>query len=209
MTKHKFGDIFEGNYPISQPFGARPSYYQQFGLRGHEGTDFATPTGTRITSPVDGIVVRQDFQTDYRNYGKVVVVWDPVQKVAVWFAHLSEEYVVTGQRVIKGQVLGKTGSTGNVTGPHLHFGVVESDAYGKRLNTNNGYIGFIDPAGSKIQWELGKPKEETFAKKVETLKAAVSRLKAELDSDSTSANKEQVYKDTMSKIKKIYDTGTL
>lgn len=155
MAKYILGDIFIGNYPVTQFFGARPWYYQQFGLSGHEGTDFRTPTGVRIIAPFKGIILRQDFQPTYKNYGRIVVVWDPVQKCAVWYAHLSVEYVSNGQSVNKGQVLGLTGRTGNVTGPHLHFGLVATDAYGNRLNTKNGFIGFINPIDPKnVQWIL-------------------------------------------------------
>lgn len=155
MAKFILSDIFIGNYPISQRFGAWPEYYSRFGLKGHEGVDWATPTGVQITAPFNGIVLRQDYQSDYKNYGKLVVVWDPVQCCAVWYAHLSAEYVQNGQRVLKGQVLGRTGATGNVTGPHLHFGLVETDRYANRLNKNNGYVGFINPIDpANVQWVL-------------------------------------------------------
>lgn len=205
---YKVGDIFKGDFGIKQKFGADPAYYGQFGLAGHEGVDFLTPSGTPETSPFAGLVLRAGYYPDYSNYGNIVVVWDPIQKCAVWYAHNSTWAVDAGQKVLKGQVLGTTGSTGNVTGPHLHFGMVETDAYGNRLNTNNGYIGFIDPLGSKVTWELGTPTITPTDEKARVLKAAVDRLKSESDS-GYAGSKAQYITDTMAKIKKIYETGTL
>lgn len=53
------------------------------------------------------------------------------------------------------------------------------------------------------------PITDVYEEKLKTLKVAVDRLKSELDTDSASANKEVVYKNTMNKIKRVYDTGTL
>lgn len=162
MAKYILSDIFQGNYPVSQEFSARSEYYSKFwiyGIRqkGHEGVDFATPVGVPILAPFSGIILRQNFQSDFPNYGKVVTVWDPVQKCAVWFCHLSEEYVNNSQSVNKGQVLGKTGATGNVQGTHLHFGMVETDTYGNRLHIYDGYGGFIDLMGPLVEWKLSTP----------------------------------------------------
>ncbi len=209
---YKLGDIFNGDYPITQPFGANAAYYGQFGLSGHEGVDWGTPTGTVCTAPFAGIVLRAGFNSDYSNYGNIVVVWDPVQKCAVWYAHMSTWSVYAGNKVIKGQVLGRTGATGNVTGSHLHFGVVETDANGNRLNINNGYIGFINPLGSKITWELGTPPVTVdYKAKCDTLKIATDRLNKELISDlaNPSVNYKSVYESTTAKAKTIGDTGKL
>lgn len=149
-------DIFVGNYPISQYFGANPTYYQQFGFLGHEGVDWATPNGVKIVAPFDGVIVRDVDNPRLNNYGIHLVVWDPIQRCAVWFCHLSTNYVYQGQAVKKGQVLGLTDSTGNVSGPHLHVNFCETDAYGVRINTNNGYKGFRNILNKNlVQWQLG------------------------------------------------------
>lgn len=160
MNKYILGDIFQGNFPVSQGFGANPSYYSQYQIygvqmKGHEGVDFATPVGTPITAPFDGIILREDFQADFKNYGKVVVLWSKEQRCAVWFCHLEDENTTFKQSFKKGMVLGHTGNTGNTTGPHLHFGLVETDEYGNRLHANDGFGGFIDPLGSQVEWQLG------------------------------------------------------
>jgi len=82
MAKYTLSDIFKGDFKVSQPYGGEhfltingqrvkaSVYYGQFGLKGHEGVDWATPTGTPIIAPFSGVILRQDFQFDYKNYGK-------------------------------------------------------------------------------------------------------------------------------------------
>lgn len=144
MAKYKLSDLFEGNYKISQDFGANPAYYAQWGLAGHEGTDFATPIGVNVLAPFDGFILQDQDNPRSGEYGEYVVIWDPVQKCAVWYCHLDSNFVSLGQKVTKGQIVGKTGNSGNTTGPHLHVNFVITDAYGNRLNTNNGFGGNID-----------------------------------------------------------------
>lgn len=149
-------DIFEGDHKITQYFGENKAYYQQFGLAGHEGVDFATPVGTKVYAPFGGIILREGINlAGYHNYGIAVVVWDPIQKCAAWFGHLSKEIVSYGQKVKQGEVIGYTGNTGNTFGPHLHFGFVKTDEYGNRLYSDNGYIGFLDPLNQDlVTWRL-------------------------------------------------------
>lgn len=209
MGKYTLSDIFKGNFPVTQYFGANPAYYAQFGLAGHEGVDWGTDNGTDILAPFDGVVLRNDWQNDYKNYGKVVVVWDPVQKCAVWFCHLSIEYVGNGQSVKKRQILGKTGSTGNSTGPHLHFNFCATDAYGNRLNTDNGFLGFLnclDP--NLVTWQLGGStpdaseivrQAEESARKTESL--VVSALKSgDPQAKAKLATTKDICKSTIQKI---------
>lgn len=153
MAKYKLSDIFEGQYPVSQVYGANPAYYGQFGLKGHEGVDYATPVGVNALAPFDGEILRDNDSFVNNSYGNFVVIWDPVQKCAVWHCHLSSNSVSVGQKVKRGDVVGKTGNSGNSSGPHLHENFVETDASGNRLNTGNGYQGFLnilDP--NLVEW---------------------------------------------------------
>lgn len=212
---YTLSDIFEGDYPVSQTFGANPSYYSQFYIYGikqksHEGVDFATPIGIKIISPFPGKILRVGQQNDFPLYGNVVVVWDPVQKCAVWFCHLSEIHVTVGQTVNIGQDLGKTGATGNVQGPHLHFGLVETDSNGNRLHQNDGYGGFINSLdSSKVKWVLGPPPIDPYVAKFDQLKIIIDRLQQETDVLNSQVDKKGAYDATITKINKIAATGSL
>lgn len=154
MAKYQLTDLFEGNYPVSQTFGARPWYYIRFGLAGHEGVDWALPTGVKLLSPFanGGYVLRSGWDT---NYGYYTVIWDKVQKCAVWFCHQSKIMVKVGQTLPQGATIGLSGATGNVSGAHLHAGFVETDANGNRLNRLNGYQGYLNILDPKlVSWTL-------------------------------------------------------
>lgn len=157
MGKYKVSHIFKGNYSVSQYYGENPSYYKQFGLAAHEGVDFPTPIGVEILVPFDeGVILRDNDDFKNNAYGDFVVVWDPKQHCAIWFCHLSENFVSYKDTVKKGQVIGKTGNTGNSSGPHLHINFVETDERGNRLNMNNGYQGFLNILDTNlVTWELG------------------------------------------------------
>lgn len=152
----KLGDCFIGNFRLSQGFGENPEYYKKFGLAGHEGLDFATPTGTPIVSATDGVVIRDlDNPVQGKNLGIYVTVWDKEQQCATYYCHLASNVVSVGQSVVKGQLLGFSDNTGNSTGPHLHFSLVKTDDKGNRINTDNGYGGFINPNDKRIaEWEI-------------------------------------------------------
>ena len=85
--------------------------------RPHSGMDFAAEEGTPIIAPSAGKVIELG---DFFFSGKLVYV-DHGQGLISMFAHLSDIDVVLGEQLKKGQVLGKVGSTGRVTGPHLHW----------------------------------------------------------------------------------------
>lgn len=157
----KLSDFYIGNFRESQPFGANPDYYKQFGLDGHEGIDVATPTGTPVIAAHDGVVIRDfDDPAGGKNYGIYVALWDEVQQCATYYAHLASNVVSVGQHIIKGQLLGYTNNTGNTSGPHIHFGLVKTDKDGNRLNRDNGFDGFINPEDGRIvEWDIKNPTE--------------------------------------------------
>lgn len=142
MAKYILGPLFDKDYPVTQGYGANPDYYKQFGLPGHEGVDYGTPNGTPILAPFDGTILRDTFGD--KDYGNFTIIWDSVQKCAVWFCHLQDVMTVIGQQVKKGDIIGHTNNTGNTTGPHCHVNFVETDAVGNRLNKDNGYQGFLN-----------------------------------------------------------------
>lgn len=83
----------------------------------HNGTDFATPVGTKIVAPGDGVVT---LVTNHRYAGKYVVI-EHGQKYRTRYLHLSKALVKKGQRVRRGQVIALSGKTGRITGAHLHY----------------------------------------------------------------------------------------
>lgn len=103
---------------ISSGFGMRR--HPIFGTgRMHTGVDFGAPMGAPIYAATDGVVVSAGWRG---GYGLAVVV-DHGGGVATLYAHSSRLNVAPGQRVSRGQVIAATGSTGQSTGPHLHFEV--------------------------------------------------------------------------------------
>lgn len=85
--------------------------------RHHDGFDFAARAGSPIYSVTDGKVV---LARSYYGYGNLVIVKTP-SGTRVLYAHQSAIKVKRGQNVKVGQLLGKVGSTGHSTGPHLHL----------------------------------------------------------------------------------------
>lgn len=84
----------------------------------HTGQDFAAPTGTPVRAVGAGTVVSAGYDGAY---GNKIVIRHP-DGVVTWYAHLSA-FVRSSGSVRAGEVIGRVGSTGNVTGPHLHFEV--------------------------------------------------------------------------------------
>ena len=105
---------------ISQLFGDRYDYYYKtFRIPGHNGTDYAAPQGTPLLAIADGKV--RTVSTDPTGYGNWVEVYHPSLRMYSLYAHLHRTDVVAGQFVRQGDRIGLMGSTGNSTGPHLHF----------------------------------------------------------------------------------------
>ncbi|MYG80644.1 MAG: M23 family metallopeptidase [Gemmatimonadetes bacterium] len=104
------------NGPIRSPFGVRAG---GFVAELHRGVDIAVPVGTRVRPILSGQV---RFAGTMEGYGNVVWV-DHGPDVLSLYAHLSEISVRPGERITKATVIGLSGATGNVTGPHLHLEV--------------------------------------------------------------------------------------
>jgi peptidoglycan hydrolase-like protein with peptidoglycan-binding domain len=104
---------------LTRPVGAAPT--DGFGPRGnrfHTGLDFPAGYGATIVSAAGGRVVQVGW--DPAGYGNFVVVKHG-PRAATWYAHLSVVRVSLGERVDRGERIGNVGSTGNASGPHLHF----------------------------------------------------------------------------------------
>ena len=104
---------FTGDYPISQKYGETIT-----DPKGHTGIDYACPVNTPILASADGIVMKAGW--DSTGYGNCVILLHSAHN-ATPYAHLKECAVYDNQRVKQGDIIGWSGSTGNSTGPHLHF----------------------------------------------------------------------------------------
>lgn len=85
----------------------------------HEGMDFASATGTPVYATGNGTVVSAGWQSAYGNLIEI----DHGYNYRTRYAHLSEIKVKPGQKVIRGDLIGKVGNTGKSTGSHLHYEV--------------------------------------------------------------------------------------
>lgn len=103
------------NYQVSSGFGARESEYQNVSGY-HTGIDLAAESGKTINASMEGIV---DLVSKEGDYGKHIKIRS--NNVTTLYAHCSKILVKEGQIVAQGQPIAQVGSTGNSTGPHLHF----------------------------------------------------------------------------------------
>lgn len=116
--------LWRGNWALpvkgrlSTPYGVRRLRNGRAVGR-HRGLDIAAPKGTPILAPAHGKVVLAGM---YRKHGGTVVL-DHGQGVTSMYLHMSAIQVKKGQTVLRGARLGKVGSTGVSTGPHLHWSV--------------------------------------------------------------------------------------
>ena len=100
---------------ISSKFGQRDTATGTV-PKNHTGTDIAANLGTKIVSATDGEVVLSSEEGDYGKHLKI-----QIGEVSIIYAHCNNLYVKQGDKVTKGQEIAEVGSTGNSTGPHLHF----------------------------------------------------------------------------------------
>lgn len=85
--------------------------------RPHRGIDYAAGTGTPVFATGDGRVITASYNKASGNF----IVLQHGQAYTTKYLHLSKKNVKKGQRVTQGQIIGKVGSTGYATGPHLHY----------------------------------------------------------------------------------------
>ena len=93
--------------------------------RFHNGTDIGAPYGAYVIAVNSGIVTTSSYLSAYGN----TIIIDHGGGVCTLYAHASELIANVGDKVERGQIIMKVGSTGLSTGPHLHFGVAINGTY--------------------------------------------------------------------------------
>lgn len=96
----------------------------------HTGLDIACVTGTSIKVVADGVVESAEYTGSYGNLVKI----NHGNGIETWYGHTSKMFVTKGQEVKAGDIIAAVGSTGNSTGPHLHF---EIRINGNTVNPQN------------------------------------------------------------------------
>jgi murein DD-endopeptidase MepM/ murein hydrolase activator NlpD len=116
----------------------RPSYagvISPFGMRWgrmHKGIDFGDSYGAPIRAIGDGVVVGAGYQSGESGYGQITIIRHSNGMYSA-YAHQSSYFVHVGERVEAGELIGRVGTTGHVTGPHLHF-EIRTAPHGGQVN---------------------------------------------------------------------------
>ncbi|MGH1486575.1 MAG: peptidoglycan DD-metalloendopeptidase family protein [Cellvibrionaceae bacterium] len=139
------------NYRISSSFNPRRVHPVTGRIAPHNGTDFATPTGTKVLSTGDGVVTRVGSHPFAGHY--IDIKHGGQYKTR--YLHLHKILVRRGESISRGQAIALSGNSGRSTGPHLHF---ELHIYGRP----------VDPMKAKIPItkSIAKKYKHIFAKKV-------------------------------------------
>jgi murein DD-endopeptidase MepM/ murein hydrolase activator NlpD len=132
-----------GDFPLTSSFGATRTYVPktkdcESSTSVHNGTDIAVPTGTEIRAPMAGTVILADPDLFYEGG---CIFLDLGRGLVSVTMHMSRVDVKAGDKVEQGQLLGLSGATGRVTGPHLHWGI----KYRNVLSSDRGADIWLDP----------------------------------------------------------------
>jgi murein DD-endopeptidase MepM/ murein hydrolase activator NlpD len=138
---------------LSSAFGMRKHPIDGYNKM-HKGTDFAAPMGTPIMASGDGVITRARWCGGGGNCIKI----KHNSTYETIYAHMKSfaAGIKKGLRIKQGQIIGYVGSTGNSTGPHLHYEVVEN---GKKINSQKLKL----PSGKTLK---GKERKEFEVKKI-------------------------------------------
>ena len=121
------GDLFHkpihASFRYSSWFGYRTNPFDATRRTFHNGIDMACPKGTNIYAAQEGIVTTAGYSNVYGNY--VIITHHSGYKTL--YGHMTYYTVKKGQYVTTSTIIGKVGSTGQSTGPHLHFTIFKND----------------------------------------------------------------------------------
>lgn len=108
---------------INNQYGWRANPFGGGGMENHPGMDIDGNKGDSIIAPAEGVVIKAEWQGGYGNMIEI----SHGNNLTTRYGHLSEIGVEVGQTVTRGQTIGRVGSTGRSTGPHLHYEVRIND----------------------------------------------------------------------------------
>jgi murein DD-endopeptidase MepM/ murein hydrolase activator NlpD len=120
--------------PVVTQAYANPSGGYALGC--HTGSDLRAAYGTKLVAVSDGVIVASDSSSSYG----INVQLRNADGTYSLYAHMSSKTVAAGQTVKAGEVVGYSGSTGNSTGPHLHFEIRTAPRFGTSCSTGGGFI---------------------------------------------------------------------
>ena len=147
---------------LSSGFGMRKHPIKGFSAM-HKGVDFGAPTGTPIFAAGDGVLEKVGWINGYGRY--ILIRHNSTYKTA--YAHMSgwAKGIRRGARVYQGQIIGYVGSTGNSTGPHLHYEILIN---GRQVNP------------LKVRMPSGKPlnskEKKAFLRIIQKIKQEINNL---------------------------------
>lgn len=140
---------------ISSYFGVRlDPFYKVYKF--HEGVDFSAPTGTEVYATGDGKV--EGAEKFYYGHGNTIIINHGFGYKTV-YSHLSAFNVRKGDKVKRGQMIGKVGSTGKSTSPHLHYEVHKNN---KVVNPIHFFTNDLSPADYLKILELSSLPSQTM-----------------------------------------------
>lgn len=122
----------------------------------HAGIDFTAPRGTEIIASGKGVVKRVENKKS--GYGKSIII-DHGYGYETLYGHLSEILIEEGQEVTRGQIIGKIGSTGTSTAPHLHY---EVRINGNPVNPIDYCMDGLTPEEYQILIKKSKEENQSF-----------------------------------------------
>lgn len=167
LTQRPMGLVGNGNRRLVFPLSLPVSITSAFGwrihpitgaMRFHYGTDLGAPMGTPVLAAYSGRVAIADFMN---GYGLTVVMRHASPDAQTLYGHMSEIFVHPGEVIEQGQVIGRVGSTGNSTGPHLHFEYREYTRDGwVALNPGGLLENALAQFGAYFQTAEAEPAEE-------------------------------------------------
>ena len=141
---------------ISSYFGYRDDPIYEI-RKFHKGIDFSANIGTDVIATGDGVVT-DVHKVSMGGYGKYIEI-DHGFSYSTLYAHMNSIYVVKGQKVKRGQIIGSVGNTGKSSGPHLHYEVHKD---GEAINPINYFYNDITPTEYEEMIELASQPGQTM-----------------------------------------------